>query len=86
MAWDGPRGRLSTPKPEPAEGTWGWEDSGITGRGVDPPICLGENACNCHRYDETLEANGNTSDSPVCPKNIGESGTRLRMVVAEKAG
>lgn len=64
----------------------GLEDSGITGRGVDPPVCLGENVCNCHRYDETLEANGNISDSSLHPKNIRESGTQLRMVAAEKAG
>lgn len=24
-AWDGPRGRLSTSKPEPTEDTWGWK-------------------------------------------------------------
>ena len=54
----------------------GWEESGATGRGMDPLDSLGEKVCNCHRCHEILKADGNTSDSPMCPKMMENSGLR----------
>jgi hypothetical protein len=66
-----PQARVSASRPElTVRGRRGWRQSRQKCGSV---ISLGEH-CICHRGDQTLEGNRNTSNSSMSPKNWGPRG------------